>query len=78
MAQILAMIVNERKDDWDVQLPHVAFDLNDSASAATGSAPVEVHTNRLLRSHIIIIERPYVHGRQSLERDHIELSPYCS
>ena len=23
MAQMLAMVVNERQDDWDVHLPHV-------------------------------------------------------
>ena len=25
MAQMLAMVVNERHDDWDLQLPHVEF-----------------------------------------------------
>ena len=35
MAQMLAMVVNERRDNWDVRLPHVEFDYNICVSAAT-------------------------------------------
>ena len=38
MAQMLAMVVNERQDDWDVHLPHVDFAYDNSVSAATGLA----------------------------------------
>ena len=41
MAQMLAMVVNERQDDWDTQLPHVELAYTNSASAATGLAPNE-------------------------------------
>ena len=47
MAQMLAMVANERQDDWDVHLPQVEFSYNNSVSAATGLAPNEVHMNRL-------------------------------
>ena len=35
MAQMLAMVVNEQQDNWDVHLPHVEFAYNNSVSAAT-------------------------------------------
>ena len=44
MAQMLVMIVNKQQDDGDLHLPHVEFPFNNSVSAATGSAPNEVHT----------------------------------
>ena len=43
MAQMLAMVVNERQGDWDLRLPHVGFAYNNSVSAATGLTPNEVH-----------------------------------
>ena len=43
VAQMLSMVVNERQDDWDKQLPHVESAYNNSVSAATGLAPNEVH-----------------------------------
>ena len=39
---MLAVVVNERQDDWDLRLPHVEFAYNNSDSAATSSAPNEV------------------------------------
>ena len=48
MAQMLAMVVNERQDDWDLQLPHFEFAYNNSLSAATGLAPNEVHMLSLI------------------------------
>ena len=36
MAQMLAMVVNERQDHWDLRLPHVEFAYNNSVSAARG------------------------------------------
>ena len=49
MAQMLAMVVNERQDDWDLRLPHIEFAYSISVSAATGLAPNEVHMGRLPR-----------------------------
>ena len=39
MAQMLAMFVNERQDDWDAQLPHVEFAYDNSISTATTWPP---------------------------------------
>ena len=68
MAQMLAMVVNERQDDWDVHLPHVEFTYNNSVCSATGLAPNEV------RLPLTIFEDNYARGHQSLTRDHLE---YC-
>ena len=62
MAQMLALVVNERQDDWDLQLPHVRFAYNNSVSAATGLAPNEVHTGRLLHLPPTVFERTGVAG----------------
>ena len=74
MIQMLAMIVNEREDEWDLHLPHVEFDYNNSISAATGLTPNEVHTARLPRLRLTIFDRTGVVGHQSLARDNLV---YC-
>ena len=74
MAQMLAMVVNERQDDWDLHLPHVEFTCNNSVSAATGLAPNEVHMGRLPRLTLTVFDRTGVVGHQSLARDHLA---YC-
>ena len=74
LAQMLAMVVNERQDDWDLHLPHVEFVCNDSVSAATGLAPNEVHMGRLPRLALTIFDRTGVVGHQILARDHLA---YC-
>ena len=74
MAQMLAMVVNERQDDWDLHLPHVEFDCNDSVIAATGLAPDEGHMGRLSRLALTVFDRTGVVGHQSLARDHLA---YC-
>ena len=74
MTQMLAMVVNERQDDWDLQLPHVEFAYNNLVSAATGLAPNEVHMGRLPRFPLTAFERTGVLGHQSLARDHLA---YC-
>ena len=71
MAQMLAMVVNERQDYWDLQLRHVEFTYNNSVSAATGLAPNEVHMDRLPRLPLTVFEHTEVAGRQSLTRDHL-------
>ena len=43
MAKMLAMVVNERQDHWDLHLPHVELAYNNSVSAATGLKLNEVH-----------------------------------
>ena len=68
MAQMLATVVNERQDDWDLQLPHVEFAYNNSVSAATGLAPSEAHMGRLPRLPLTVFERTGVAGHQSLVR----------
>ena len=72
VAQILAMVVNERQDDSDAHLPHVKFVCNNSVSAAIGLAPSEVHMNRLPRLPLPVFEHPYACGHQSLARDQLE------
>ena len=42
MEKMLAMVVNERQDDWDLHLPHVEFAYNNSVSSATGLASNKV------------------------------------
>ena len=74
MAQMLALVVNERQYYWDFQLPHVEFAYNNSVSAATGLAPNEVHMGRLPRLPLTVFERTGVTGHQSLARDHLA---YC-
>ena len=74
MAQTLAMVVNERQDDWDLKLSHVEFAYNNSVSAATGLVPNEVHMGRLPRLPLTVFERTGVTGHQSLARDHLA---YC-
>ena len=71
MAQMPAMVVNERQNDCDAQLPHVDIDYNNSVSAATGLAPNEVHMGRLQRLPLTIFDRSGVAGHQSLARDQI-------
>ena len=74
IAQMLTMVVNERHDDWDLQLPHVEFAYNNSVSAATEMAPNEVHMRRFPRLLLTVFERTGVAGHQSLARDHLG---YC-
>ena len=71
---MVAMVVSERQDDWDIYLPCVEFSYYNSVSAATGLAPNEVHMNRLPHLPLTIFEHHYALGHQSLARDHLE---YC-
>ena len=71
MAQMLAMVVKEQQDDWDLRLPHVEFAYNNSVSAATSLAPNEVHTGGLPRLPLTVFERTGVAGHQSLTRNHL-------
>ena len=58
MAQMLAMVVNELQNNWDVQLPQVEFAYNNSVSAATGLAPNKAHMGRLPRLPLTILNAP--------------------
>ena len=71
---MLAMVYNERQDDWDAQLPHVEFAYNNSVSAATGLAPYEVNMDRLPRLPLTVFDRSGVAGHHSLAHDHLA---YC-
>lgn len=47
---MLAMVVNEEKNAWDDQLPHVERAYNNFVSATTGLSPNELlHMGRLPR-----------------------------
>ena len=74
MQQMLAMVVNERQDDWDLHLPHVELAYINSVSAATGLAPNDVHMGRLPRITLTVFDRTGVVGHQSLARNHLA---YC-
>ena len=75
MAQVLAMVINERQDDWDLHMPHVQFaNNNNSVSAATGLVPNEAHMGRLSRLPLTFFDRTGVVGHQSLTGDHLA---YC-
>ena len=74
MPQMLAMVVNERQDDWDLHLSHVEFAYNNSVSAATGLAPNEVHMDRFPRLPLMGFDRTGVVRHQNLARDHLD---YC-
>ena len=75
MAQMLAMVVNEGQDDWDLHQPHVEFAYNNAVSAATGLAPNEVHMGRLPRLSLSGVDRTVVVKHQSLTLDHVN---YCN
>ena len=74
IAQMLAMLVDERQNDWDAQFPHVEFAYNNSVSAATGLVPNEVHMGRLPRLPRTIFDRSGVADHQNLARNHLA---YC-
>ena len=69
MALMLAMVVNELQNNWDVQLPHVEGAYNNSVNAATGIAPNEVNIGRLPRLPLTIFDLPNIGRHQSLNRD---------
>ena len=71
MAQMLAMVCNEHRNDWDVHLPHVEYAYNNSVSTATGLAPNEVHIVRLPRLPLIVFGRSYGGAHQNLDRDQL-------
>ena len=74
MEKMLAMVVNERHDDWDLHLPHVIFVYNNSVSAATALAPNKIYMDRLPRLPLTAFDRTGVVGHQSLARDQLA---YC-
>ena len=71
VAQMLAMVVHERQDEWDSQLPHVEFAYNYSVSTTIGLAPEEVHDGRLPRFPLTFFDHSGVARHQSLARDHL-------
>ena len=74
IAQMLAMVVNERQDDWDLHLPHVEFAYNNSVSAAMRLVRNDVHMGRLPRLLLTVFDRTGVVGYRSLACDHLA---YC-
>lgn len=57
MTQMLAMVINERQDYYDTQLPQVEFASNSWISATTGSSPNEVHMSRFPRLPLTIFKQ---------------------
>lgn len=55
MAQLLSMLVNERKIVWDERLPHVQSVFNNSVNNATVLAPNELHSGRLPRLPLTVM-----------------------
>ena len=74
MAQMLAMVLKERQDDWDAHLPHVEFACINFVSAGTGLTPNEVRMAKLPWLPPTVFDRTGVVGHQSLPRDHLA---YC-
>lgn len=75
MGQILAMVVNERQNDWGVHLAYVELvDIN-TVSAATGLAPNDAHMNHLPCLPLTIFEHHYARGHPNPAPDHLE---YCN
>ena len=74
MAQMVAVVVNDRQDDWSLHLPYEEFAYSNSVSAATALAPNEAHMDRLPRLPLTVFARAGVVGHQSLARDHLA---YC-
>ena len=68
---MLAIVVNERLDDWDLHMPHVDFAYNTTVSAATGLAPNKFHIGRLPQLSLTVFDRTGVVGHQKLTRDHL-------
>ncbi|CAB1111268.1 unnamed protein product [Ectocarpus sp. CCAP 1310/34] len=75
MAQMLAVVVNEQQNDWDIHLPHVESAYNNSVNQSTGLAPNEIHIGRIPRLPLSVFDRPTIGGHQSLARDQLE---YCN
>ena len=65
------MVGNEKQTDWDVLLPHVSAAYSNSASAATGLAPNEIHIGRLPRLPLSVFEPENIGDHQSLDRHHL-------
>lgn len=74
MTEVLAVVVNEPQNDWDVHLPHVEFAYSNSVSSAPGLAPNDVRIGRLPRGPLGIFDRPHIGGHQRLPRDQLG---YC-
>ena len=71
MTKILAMVVNGRQDDWDLQLPHVELPYQDSVCVATGLAPSEVHNGGLSRLALTVFQRTGVAGQHGVPHDRL-------
>ena len=58
IAQMLAMTINQRQDDWTLELSQVEFACNNSVSSATGLASDEVHMGRRPRLLMTVSNAP--------------------
>lgn len=62
-AQVLAIVINQRQDDWHIHLSHVDFACK---YPATGLARNEVHLSRIPDISLAIFEHGDAQGHQRL------------
>lgn len=74
IAQMLSLVVTERRDNWDQYPPHVESGYDCPASSSTVLAPNEIHLGRFPHLSVTITKRRLACEHQSLDRNHIE---YC-
>ena len=67
MAQMLAMVVNDQQNDWDLHLSHVMLSYNNSVNVANGLSPNELHLGRYPRLPITVFDRHTFDCHQGLE-----------
>ena len=63
LAQMISLVISEQQDYWDECLPYVVQVYNNSASAATGLAPNEIHLGHMPRLTMIVSDECVVKGR---------------
>lgn len=70
IAQMPAVAVNERPNDWGVRLPHVAFAFtNTSVRQASGLSSNDIRLERLPSLLPSVFDHPSIVGHQSWDRD---------
>lgn len=72
MSRMLLMVANELQNDWDARMPHAEASLDTSVKDTTRFVPKEMHSERMLRLPLTVIQRRARSAHQSLSRDHLE------
>ena len=71
LAQMLSLVISEQQDDWNEWLPYVVQAYNNSISAATGLAPIEIHLGRMPRLPMTIVDECVVKGQTGEKQDQL-------